>query len=213
MSKTVNTIQTALRTINGPDKTLPRVAVHRAVISNTGSSKGKKGNDGVQTSKLSSSNGGHPTPVNKGTTIKDLAGKNTSGNCETTEKKKKDETVQTIRTAFRPINGSDKKTKTLSNVTVHRAVISKTGSGRYVTENTNKGKDGGVQTSKFSSSKGWTMGPPTPVNKGTTIKDLEKSAGKGKPYCLVNLPGTSGNCETTEKKVMVKHSKDRNALK
>ncbi|CAB5395914.1 unnamed protein product [Rhizophagus irregularis] len=154
------------------------IAVHRAVISNTGSSKGKKGNDGVQTSKLSSSNGGHPTPVNKGTTIKDLAGKNTSGNCETTEKKKKDETVQTIRTAFRPINGSDKKTKTLSNVTVHRAVISKTGSGRYVTENTNKGKDGGVQTSKFSSSK-----------------------------------GTSGNCETTEKKVMVKHSKDRNALK
>ncbi|GBB96075.1 hypothetical protein RclHR1_02680009 [Rhizophagus clarus] len=194
MSKPVTTI---LRTINGSDKktiTLPRV---------------------VQTSKLLSSNGGPSTPLNKGTTTKNLAGKNPSG-----EKKKtptptptSSEPVKTIRTASRPIDRSDKKTKTLSKVAVHKAVISETGSGRYVTENTNKSKDGGVQTSKFSSSKGWTMGPPTPVNKGTTIKDLEKSAGKGKPYCLVNLPGTSGNCETTEKKIMVKHSKDRDALK
>src|ERR1051325_8938538 len=99
-------------------------------------------------------------------------------------------TVEAIQTAFRTINGSDKKTKALSKVAVHRAVISTTESGeKYVTENTSKIKKGGngVQTRKLSpKEKDWTMGSPTPVNKkGTTIKDLETTAGKGKRYNLL----------------------------
>ena len=120
--------------------------------------------------------------------------------------------VKTIQTAYRTIEGSDK----LSKVATHRAIISTTYSGdKYVTENTYKTKKGGdgVQTRKLlSNEKGWTIGPPKSVDYGTTLKDLEKSAGKGKPYSLLNLPGTSGNCETAERRMMVRHSNDRNAL-
>ncbi|GES83116.1 hypothetical protein RCL_jg20036.t1 [Rhizophagus clarus] len=65
--------------------------------------------------------------------------------------------------------------------------------GGYVTENTCKDKQGGdgVQTRELS---------------------LKKTAGKGVPYSLLNLPGTSRNCETTEKKILVRHSEGKDAL-
>jgi hypothetical protein len=50
-------------------------------------------------------------------------------------------TVKTIQTAYRAIETSDKSTEILSNIAVHRSVISTTESGeKYVNENTCKDK-------------------------------------------------------------------------